>query len=139
MPSISSLLAKFTTPGERGKIMGCGSLFMSAADIIGPIIFGWLYRQDVNLVWYAGGSALFLGWMLLRTVDAVLEKKRRARKVVDNKSPGKLPTDEEDLLMKNGTHSSDVDCLDIPRTSSLFCNMRDEDEFLAQSQNSDLV
>merc|ERR1719245_1639473 len=30
MPSITSLFAKFTTPGERGKILGCGSVFMSA-------------------------------------------------------------------------------------------------------------
>jgi len=79
MPSDNSIFAKFTTPGERGKILGFGSVFMSAADIIGPIVFGFLYRLDVNLVWYTGGGSLFFGFILLRIVDAVLEKKRSAR------------------------------------------------------------
>jgi len=138
MPSITSLLAKFTTPGERGKILGCGSLFMSAADIIGPIVFGWLYQQDVNLVWYAGGTALFLSFILLRIVDAALEKKRLDGKFVDKKSPGLKPTVEEDFLGKKSTHSKDVDCLVISHTHSPFCNRRDdEEELLAPSQNSD--
>jgi len=83
MPSDNSIFAKFTTPGERGKILGCGSVFMSAADIIGPIVFGLLYRLDVNLVWYTGGGSLFFGFILLRIVDAVLEKKRSARKKIN--------------------------------------------------------
>jgi len=81
MPSDNSIFAKFTTPSERGKILGFGSVFMSAADIIGPFVFGMLYRLDVNLVWYTGGGSLFFGVILLRIIDVVLEKKRSARKV----------------------------------------------------------
>jgi len=76
MSSDNSIFARFTTPGERGKILGCGSVFMSAADIVGPIVFGLLYRLDVNFVWYTGGGSLFFGFILLRIIDAVLEKKR---------------------------------------------------------------
>jgi hypothetical protein len=89
MPSVTSLFAKFTTPGERGKILGCGSVFMSAADIIGPIVLGLLYRNDENLVWYAGGSSQFLAFILLRISDACLERMRRARKPLDRESLSK--------------------------------------------------
>lgn len=76
MPSITSLFAKFTTPGERGKILGCGSVFMSGADIVGPIVFGLLYQQEINLVWYAGGCSLLSGFIILRVIDTVLKKKK---------------------------------------------------------------
>jgi len=85
MPSITSLFAKFTTPGERGKILGCGSVFMSGADIVGPIVFGLLYRQDVNLVWYAGGCSLLSGFIILRVVDTLVKKMKDKWKKKKNK------------------------------------------------------
>jgi len=83
MPSDNSIFAKFTIPGERGKILGFGSVFMSVADIIGPIVFGLLYRLDVNLVWHTGGGSLFFGIVLLQIVEAVLHKKRSDRKNIN--------------------------------------------------------
>jgi len=86
MPSITSVFAKFTTPGERGKILGCGSVFMSSADIVGPILFGVLYKQDVDYVWYAGGGGLLVGCLLLRVIiTCVKRRQKRIKQMLDDK------------------------------------------------------
>jgi len=87
MPSMSSLFAKFTTPHERGKILGCGSVFRYAAEIIGPSVFGFLYRWDVNFVWYVAAISLFTGSILIQMINASLRKKKKRwlRKKVDEK------------------------------------------------------
>merc|ERR1719320_142210 len=77
MPSITSLFAKFTTVGERGKIIGCGSVFFSAADIIGPIVFGILYEEDVNLVWYVASAGVLVGLFLFRIIQICINIRLR--------------------------------------------------------------
>jgi len=114
MPSITSLFAKFTTPGERGKILGCGTVFMYGADIIGPIVFGLLYRRDVNLVWYAGGGGLFTGFIMLRVVDALLNRKREARKKIVTKYISEdKPAVEDDWVYEKDEPYTDEDYLEL--------------------------
>jgi len=85
MPSITSLFAKFTTPGEKGKILGCGSVFLSGAEIVGPVVFGALYQASVNSVWYAAAGSLATAFVLLRVIDGYLRRKRKSMRKVDNK------------------------------------------------------
>jgi len=114
MPSITSLFARFTTPGERGKILGCGSVFMSGADIVGPIVFGLLYRQDINLVWYVGGCSLLSGFIILRVVDAVLKKmKVKWKKMKTEVHVDVKPAVEEDWVYEKDEAYTDEDYTEL--------------------------
>jgi len=70
MPGITSMIAKYTLPGSRGKILGCATMFMSAGDIVGPILFGAVYDLDSEhrTLWFIGAGGVLFAIILLQLI-----------------------------------------------------------------------
>lgn len=78
MPVISSLLSKHTKKEDQGGMMGINQAYISLANIVGPIIGGFLAKGSVNNAFFGAGVTLIV--MLLVTLHIARES---GRHVVD--------------------------------------------------------
>lgn len=53
MPLASGWVGTRSAGGNRGMYMACYSLTYSIANVIAPLLGGWAYGIDPNLIWYA--------------------------------------------------------------------------------------
>jgi len=70
-PALNSLISKSAAPDEIGGILGVSSGFLSAANAIAPLFYGFLFQWlGASAPFLAGGGILVLLWLLMRRQTA---------------------------------------------------------------------
>ena len=64
-PSISGMLSKNASPEHQGLVFGINQTLMSSAQVICPLVSGWLIENQLNFMWCLLISAFSLGGILV--------------------------------------------------------------------------
>lgn len=71
-PSISGMLSKNASPEQQGLVFGINQTLMSSAQVICPLVSGWLIEHQLNFTW----CLLITGFSLMGIfVSRLVEKK----------------------------------------------------------------